>query len=205
MERTVPCTASEEVELYQRTYYSLLRTSDAVQIRSIEEVHAGMNSLLHQHARHQEPDMTAFIYALLRLPECVRDTKEIVLGQTGTVFEEAGLGNVWEWEQVSGKARRRRCFYDSDNNILACIIASRSDIDDVIPMLTAYQIEWNKIHQLLQYLPDNIDLTQVHKHHDAWYNLAEALMMSVSDLTRWRSICGDDFIDWIDKIKSREL
>jgi len=205
MERTVPGTASEEVELYQRTYYSLLRTSDTVQIRSIEEVHAGMNSLLHQHARHQEPDMTAFIYALLRLPECVRDTKEVVLGQTGTVFEEAGLGNVWEWEQVSGKARRRRCFYDSDNNILACIIASRSDIDDVIPMLTAFQIEWNKIHQLLQYLPDNIDLTQVHKHHEAWYNLAEALMMSVSDLTRWRSICGDDFINWIDKIKSHEL
>ena len=205
MERTVPYTASEEVELYQRTYYSLLRTSDTVLIRSIEEVHAGMNSLLHQHARHQEPDMTAFIYALLRLPECVRDTKEIVLGQTGSVFEEAGLGNVWDWEQVSGKARRRRCFYNSDNNILACIIASRSDIDDVIPMITAYQIEWNKIHQLMQYLPDDIDLNQVHKHHNAWYNLAEALMMSVSDLTRWRSICGDDFANWVDKIKSREL
>ncbi|HDD61931.1 MAG TPA: hypothetical protein ENF22_05320 [Chloroflexi bacterium] len=205
MERTVPYTASEEVELYQRTYYSLLRTSDTVQIRSIEEVHAGMNSLLHQHARHQEPDMMAFIYALLRLPECVRDTKEIVLGQTGSVFEEAGLGNVWDWEQVSGKARRRRCFYNSDKNILACIIASRSDIDDVIPMITAYQIEWNKIHQLMQYLPDDIDLTQVHKHHDTWYNLAEALMMSVGDLTRWRSICGDDFAEWVGKIKSREL
>ncbi len=204
MERTVPYTASEEVELYQRTYYSLLRTSDTVQIRSIEEVHAGMNSLLHQHARHQEPDMMAFIYALLRLPECVRDAKEIVLGQTGTVFEEAGLGNVWDWEQVNGKARRRRCFFDPDKSILACIIASRSDIDDVIPMLTAYQIEWNKIHQLLQYLPDDIDLTEVHKHHDAWYNLAEALMMSVSDLTRWRSICGDDFVNWIEKIKSHE-
>lgn len=205
MERTVPYTASEEVELYQRTYYSLLRTSDAVQIRSIEEVHAGMNSLLHQHARHQEPDMTAFIYALLRLPECIKDTKEVVLGQTGSVFKEAGLGNVWEWEKVNGKARRRRCFYNAEINTLACIIASRSDIDDVIPMLTAFQIEWNKIHQLLQYLPDNLDLVDLHKHHDAWYNLSEALMMSVSDLTRWRSICGDDFILWIDKIKSREL
>jgi hypothetical protein len=205
MERTVPYTASEEVELYQRTYYSLLRTSDTVQIRSIEEVHAGMNSLLHQHARQQEPDMTAFIYAQLRLPDCIRDTNEIVLGQTGSVFEEAGLGNVWEWVPVSGNARRRRCFYDAEKHILACIIASRSDIDDVIPMLTAFQIEWNKIHQLLQYLPDTIDLTQVHKHHDAWYNLAEALMMSVSDLTRWRSICGDGFIDWMDKIKKRKL
>ena len=72
MERTVPYTASEEVELYLRTYYSLLRTSEAVQIRTLEEVHAGTNSLLHQHARDRSPDMTAFIYALLRLPECVR-------------------------------------------------------------------------------------------------------------------------------------
>ena len=204
MERTVPYTASEEVELYLRTYYSLLRTSDAVQIRSLEEVHAGMHSLLHQHARDRAPDMTAFIYALLRLPDCVREAREIVLGQSGAVFVEAGMGNVWKWEQVSGKARRRRCFYNRDQQIMACIIASRSDIDDVIPMLTAYQIEWNKIHRLLQHMPDDKDLIDAHKHPDAWYNLAEALMMSVSDLNRWRSICGGEFIDRIREIKSGE-
>ena len=204
MERTVPYTASEEVELYLRTYYSLLRTSDAVQIRSIEEVHAGMNSLLHQNARDRAPDMTAFIYALLRLPDCVRDAREIVLGQSGAVFEEAGMGNVWNWEQVNGRARRRRCFYNEEQQILACIIASRSDIDDVIPMLTAYQIEWNKIHRLLQHVPDDDDLNMAHKVQAAWYNLAEALMMSVSDLNRWRSLCGMEFIDRIREIKARE-
>lgn len=204
MERTVPYTASEEVELYFRTYYSLLRTSDAVQIRSLEEVHAGMNSLLHQHARDRAPDMTAFIYALLRLPDCVREAREIVLGQTGAVFEEAGLGNVWAWEQVNGKARRRRCFYNQDQQTMACIIASRSDIDDVIPMLTAYQIEWNKLHRLLQHVPEEIDLAVAHKHPDVWYNLAEALMMSVSDLTRWRSICGKEFVNRLLEIKSGE-
>jgi hypothetical protein len=205
MERTVPYTASEEVELYLRTYYSLLRTTDAVQIRSLEEVHAGMNSLLHQHARDRAPDMTAFIYALLRLPDCVRDTKEIVLGQSSFIFQEAGMGQVWSWEQVSGKARRRRCFYNQETGTLACIVASRSDIDDVIPMLTAYQIEWNKLHSLLQHLPDDVDLSQVHKHQDTWYNLAEELLMSVSDLTRWRSICGEDFVTRIKEIKAREI
>ena len=114
MERTVPYTASEEVELYLRTYYSLLRTSDAVQIRTLEEVHSGMNSLLHQHARDRAPDMTAFIYALLRLPDCIRETREIILGQSGTIFWEAGMGDVWSWEQVNGKARRRRCFFNSE-------------------------------------------------------------------------------------------
>ena len=205
MERTVPYTASEEVDLYQRTYYSLLRSSDAVQIRSLEEVHAGMSSLLHQNARDRAPDMTAFIYSLLRLPGCIRETKEIILGQNGAVFQEAGMGNVWSWEQVKGKARRRRCFFNHETQTLACIIASRSDIDDVIPLLTAYQIEWNKLHRLLQHLPDDIDLSKVHKQQDAWYNLAEALMMSEGDLTRWRSICGNHFVDRVLDIKKNEI
>ena len=204
MERTVPYTASEEVELYLRTYYSLLRTSDAVQIRSLEEVHSGMNSLLHQHARDRAPDMTAFIYASLRLPECIKDTKEVVLGQSAAIFQEASIENVWSWNQVSGKARRRRCFYNPEKKILACIIASRSDIDDVLPMLVAYQIEWNKLHRLLQHLPDDINLEDAHKHDDVWYNLAEALKMSVSDLNRWRSICGKDFVGWVQDIRASE-
>jgi len=205
MERTVPYTASEEVDLYQRTYYSLLRSSDAVQIRSLEEVHAGMSSLLHQNARDRAPDMTAFIYSLLRLPDCIRETKEIILGQNGAVFQEAGMGNVWSWEQVKGKARRRRCFFNHETQTLACIIASRSDIDDVIPLLTAYQIEWNKLHRSLQHLPDDIDLSQAHKQQDTWYNLAEALMMSEGDLTRWRSICGNHFVDRVLDIKKNEI
>ncbi len=204
MERTVPYTASEEVELYLRTYYSLLRTSDAVQIRTLEEVHSGMNSLLHQHARDRAPDMTAFIYALLRLPDCVRETRQIILGQSGTIFREAGMGDVWSWEQVNGKARRRRCFFNPEKQTLACIVASRSDIDDVIPLLTAYQIEWNKLHRLLQHLPDDMDLSEAHKQSDTWYNLAEDLMMSVSDLTRWRAICGSDFKKRLQEIKSCE-
>jgi len=204
MERTVPYTASEEVELYLRTYYSLLRTSDAVQIRSLEEVHAGMKSLLHQHARDRAPDMTAFIYALLRLPGCIGETKEVVLGQSGSIFRKAGMGDVWSWDQVKGKARRRRCFYNAEKQILACIVASRSDIDDVIPLLTAFQIEWNKLHRLLQHLPSDIDLSTAHKQTDTWYNLAEALMISVGDLTRWRSICGKDFVNRVQEIKACE-
>jgi hypothetical protein len=164
-----------------------------------------MKSVLHQHARDRAPDMTAFIYALLRLPDCIRDTKEIILGQSGTVFKEAGMGDVWAWKQVNGKARRRRCFFNEQKGNLACIIASRTDIDDVIPLLTAYQIEWNKLHWLLQHLPDDTDLSLVHKNNDTWYNLAEALMMSVGDLTRWRSVSGKGFVDRIREIKEREI
>ena len=66
MERTVPHTASDEVELYLRTYYSLLRSTSDVQILTLEEAHSGMNSLLHPHARDEIPDMSAFLYSLLR-------------------------------------------------------------------------------------------------------------------------------------------
>jgi hypothetical protein len=53
-------------------------------------------------------------------------------------------------------------------------------------------------------VPDDDDLNMAHKVQAAWYNLAEALMMSVSDLNRWRSLCGMEFIDRIREIKARE-
>lgn len=65
MERTVPSTASEEVELYTRTYYSLLRSSAEVQIRTLEEAHAGMKSLMHL-GREMKPR----IWQLLYTPYC---------------------------------------------------------------------------------------------------------------------------------------
>jgi hypothetical protein len=204
MERTVPYTASEEVELYTRTYYSLLRTTDAVQIRSLEEVHAAMNSLLHPQARDRAPDMSAFIYALLRLPEEIRQAREIILGQSENVFRRAGYEDVWDWKRVSGAARRRRCFFDQERGLLACLIASRSDIDDVIPLLTAYQMEWNKLHKLLLHLPRDFDLNEGFTDRKAWGDLAEQLLMSESDLTRWRSICCDDFLARLKEIQERE-
>ena len=47
MERRVPSTASEEIQLYLQTVYSLLRSTTEVKIRTLEEIHASMNSSLH--------------------------------------------------------------------------------------------------------------------------------------------------------------
>ena len=155
MERTVPTTANEEIDLYLRTMYSLLRTTAEVQIRALEEVHASMNSLLHPLANQDQPDPSAFIYSLLRLPACVASARSIILGQSQDVFARHGYPAVESWNPVSATARRRRCFYNGKDT-LACFIASRSDIDDVIPALTAFQIEWNKIHELLSDCPLDI-------------------------------------------------
>jgi hypothetical protein len=202
MERTVPSTASEEVELYLRTYYSLLRTSSEVQIRTLEEAHAGMNSLLHPGARSEVPDMSAFIYCLLRLPPEIMKIGLVVLGQSLDVFSQGGYTGVENWEQVWAAARRRRCMYDG-RETLACFISSRSDIDDVIPMITSYQIEWNKLHNLLQLLPKGFDLETVEDDLEAQEELAEVLKISWDDLQRLYAIWREDFIINLQRIAER--
>ncbi len=191
MERTVPSTASEEIDLYLRTIYSLLRTTAEVQIRSLEEVHAATNSSLHPLARSARVDTSAFIYSLLRLPDCLPDVRSVVLGQSAAVFRQHGY-RVEKWKQVSARARRRRCFFNGKDT-LACYIASRSDIDDVIPVLAAYQIEWNKLHQLLQRWPQELTWKKVESEADSFNALAALLEIQPEDLERLRTIWGREF------------
>lgn len=190
MERTVPSTASEEVELYLRTYYSLLRSTARVPIRALEEVHAGMDSLLHTAARSQEPDLSALIYSLLRLPACIHEVELVVLGQSLEVFERYGPYGIEDWELVSAPARRRRCYYNRKDT-LACFIASRTDIDDVLPMLTAYQIEWNKLHTLLSEVGDRVKLEPGSP--EDFQVLANALHMPVEGLRKLQTVWGGNF------------
>jgi hypothetical protein len=199
MDRTVPRTASDEIELYLRTLYSLLRSSTDVQIRTLEEVHAGMNSSLHPDARKETPDPSAFIYSILRLPDCMPAVRSVVLGQNSTVFDSNGLCCVEAWQKVSARARRRSCFYDGQET-LACFISSRSDIEDIVPSLTAYQIEWNKLHHLLQRIPGFEDLAQPGADPAAFSALAAGLGMPVEDLRRLQVIWGADFAPMLRRI-----
>ena len=204
MERTVPTRASDEIDLYLRTIYSLLRSTTRVRIRTLEEVHAGMNSSLHPHARVNEPDISSMIYAVLRLPACIVDVKAVLLGQSATVFEQSGLNNVETWQEVTARARRRRCFYNG-TDLLACYIASRSDIDDVVPMLTAFQIEWNKLHAFLQELtPKEIETLSVESVEDM-ESLANILRISFESLYRLVTIWGDDFIPMMLRIHEKMM
>ncbi|MEM7132071.1 MAG: hypothetical protein AAF702_37545 [Chloroflexota bacterium] len=148
MDRTTPVAHNEEIELYIRTYYSLLRSSEPIRIRSLEETHAAMDSNLHHEASSVDLDMSALVYSALRLPTCVHSADLVVMGQRDTVFERAGY-DVNSWNAVSARARRRKFFYEDGSATLAAFIASVSDIDDVIPCLVAFQIEWNKLHEKL--------------------------------------------------------
>ncbi|MEA3337448.1 MAG: hypothetical protein U9R25_16230 [Chloroflexota bacterium] len=145
MLRTVPETINEEVDLYIRTYYSLLRSSEAIRVRSLEDTHAAMHASLHPSADDPEPDISAFTYAAARLPTCMHQVTMVYLGQSDEVFLRRTGTGISTWQRVYAAARRRKMFFDGGST-LACYIASVSDIDDLIPILTAYQIEWNKLH-----------------------------------------------------------
>jgi hypothetical protein len=199
MERTVPTTESEEIELYTRTYYSLLRTTGEVQIRTLEEAHNSMRSLMHVGARDSVPDMSAFIYSLLRLPACIADVEVVVLGQSGEVFARGGYPDVFKWQEVSATARRRRCFYNGQE-VLACLIASRSDIDDIVPVMTAYQIEWNKLHYRMQRVPQSISFDDLCNGMAGCNRLAEMLDIPVEDVDRLYAIWDVEMSAYLERI-----
>ena len=148
MDRTVPRLMNNDINLYLRTYYSLLRSTREVAVKSLTEVHKRMHSALHTDADTLNFDIDAFIYVILRLPGCIDRTKLVVMGQSAHVFEQHGFTDVETWRHMSAFARRRPSFFDG-NGTMATYISSRSDIDDIVPVLTAYQIERQKLYQIL--------------------------------------------------------
>ncbi|MGB5061283.1 MAG: hypothetical protein WBO48_21450, partial [Candidatus Promineifilaceae bacterium] len=71
MDRTVPSSGNEEINLYLRTYYSLLRSTREVKLKTLLEAHKRMHSALHIYADEQNLDTAAFIYSILRVPDCI--------------------------------------------------------------------------------------------------------------------------------------
>ncbi|HET7338790.1 MAG TPA: hypothetical protein VFK22_04525, partial [Candidatus Dormibacteraeota bacterium] len=99
--------------------------------------------------------------------------------------------DILEWEAVKAPARRRRWYHDGKNT-LAVLIASASDIDDLVPTLVAFQIEWNKLHRALQDVP----LTDEDARHAAG--------ATSDDWRRLREAWGDSFDSNIAAIKREE-
>jgi len=147
VDRQPPRATSDEIDLYTRTYYSLLRSSGDVRVRAFEESHLFARSSLHLGAESPDPDVAAFAYSAGRLPDCMPRVRRIVLGQSLAQFDAAGYP-IESWEIVRTRGRRRPLRYDGKQT-LAVFIASGSDIDDLVPIVTAYQIEWNKLRDKL--------------------------------------------------------
>jgi hypothetical protein len=150
--------SKQDVELYIRTYNTMLRSSGEVKIKALEQAHLGAAPSLHVDARAPQPDMDAFMYSVNRLPSSIGRVRRVLLGQSAAVFHRHRVP-VERWERVSAPGRRRLWYYDGDNR-LAVYVNSSSDVDDLIPTLTGYQIEWNKLHALLNAEPETVALIE---------------------------------------------
>lgn len=202
MDRTVPFSGNEEIQLYMRTYYSLLRSTSPVQIKVLIEAHKRMSSALHVRANDVVPDLAALNYAILRLPDIIDQVRLVVLGQSERIFRKHGYENLSSWQRVTAPGRRRRTFFDGDET-LAVFIASRSDIDDLVPMLVAYQIERRKLYDLLG---NTAGISFLQELVEQGIDDAEACCEKLAKLTRteaedWMRI----FRVWRDKLPRRLL
>jgi len=207
MDRTVPKTGGEAIELYMRTYYSLLRSTDTIQIETLEESHMAMASSLHMNARSSQPDISALTYATLRLPSVMPQVDFVIVGQLEESFVRAGWKGIQNWGRVYAPGRRRRVHFDGDRN-LAVFIASRSDIDDLVPILTAYQIEWNKLHNLLQtdaaqHFIDGLTTDSLPLGPEQRATLADIITVDVNDIERFEIIWKDDFVGTLKQITAK--
>jgi hypothetical protein len=187
MIRDIPSRGNEEIDLYMRTYYSLLRSTSDIRVRSLEETHCTMDSSLHIGADEPAPDTSAFVYSVMRLPQCLPEVRVLLMGQSDEVFNRRGYPDVEKWQPVTAHSRRRKMFFDGEGT-LAAFIASISDIDDLIPMLTAYQIEWNKLYERLA---DTPTLARIEAHVSGQQPLSPE---EVGDVSQTLNIPVDDFV-----------
>ena len=185
-----------EVELYIRTYMTLLESSSPIALRSLEPAHLTSGASLHAGAEEAEPDMNAFLYSANRLPNGIVHVNHVILGQSRKAFTDAGFDHVHEWQPVSSPGRRRRWYWDGAE-LLAAYIASSSDLDDLIPSLVAYQIEWNKMSRLLRDVKDAhkalSESTTDIEDEAVETSIREAVLMSEKDWQRLKDVWGVSF------------
>jgi len=108
----------------------------------------------------------------------------VLLGQSARGFEAALGLDVTSWERVKAPARRRPWYYDG-RDTLAGLLASPSDIDDLVPSLVAYQIEWNKLNRAVREVGPEGEQVRLavmageedwERLHDAWGDEFEATL-----------------------------
>jgi hypothetical protein len=202
-ERDGYLAGKREVDLYVRTYNTLLRSTGPIKVETLVPAHINIQSSLHAGAVEPVPDMNAFMYSTMRLPSSIVSTSHIALGQSQYVFARHGYDDLEQWEPVTAPGRRRR-WYDNNRGTLAVYVASTSDLDDLVPTIVAWQIEWNKMHQIFE---DSPGLTKIVQESEFTLEdqtkVREALGMSERDWERLITAWGTRFQENFQAIASR--
>jgi hypothetical protein len=186
---------AEAVEVYRRTYTTVLRSSGETRLRVLEASHRAMHSSLHPLADSPVPDLGAFLYAVRRLPEAMFRAELVVMGQSAEIFERRGFGSFEAQTEIGAPGRRRR-WYDDAKGTLAVLVASASDVDDLVPTLVAFQIEWNKLRAVLRATSDREGTPA---------EFAARCGGAEDDWAQLQELWGASFATRLDQVRSRRL
>ena len=138
-----------DVELYQRTYSTLLRSRGETKLRILESSHVAIESSLHPLAGAEDLDLGAFLYATQRLPATIYQGRARRHGPGGRAVRQRRPATLNDWPTQEGPARRRQWHEGPDGHVGRPAVLAPRDVDDLIPTLVAYQIEWNKLRRKL--------------------------------------------------------
>lgn len=189
---------NDSINRFIQLTYMTLHSTGPVPLQRLEQAYRDMHSIIHEQADDSALDSGAFSYVCARLPSCVFSTKLILFGQSESFLEERGVPVPKSaWTEVYAKARRRRYLFDGDTTLIA-FLSSKSDLDDVIPSLLAFQIEWNKCHRLLA----NVALPKTEDALDE-AKLAKALHIERSALSKVRLAIGPEFLTALKTMKTQ--
>jgi hypothetical protein len=177
--------------VFMKAYRSFLSAEGRMYIDQIENLYKEMKPSLHKKAHTESIDMEAFMYSFLRLPPLMDRVKHIIMAQTDHIFHKYDH-KIEFWEEVTAPARRRKMYFDGKDT-LAIFINSVTDLDDMICLLTAFQIEWNKMHKALQ----NRD-----KNESA---MEKVLHIDLDNWERIKRVWNDQAPSWIEQISAREM
>jgi hypothetical protein len=186
-----PVVGHEAVDLFVRSSQTLLRSTGEVRVAGLLEPYLAMAPSLHPRASEPLPDAAAITYAGLRLPACMPSVRLVLLGVSLEGMAARGVADIASWVPQIAPARRRRHYFDGHDR-LAVLVSSPTDLDDIIPALVAYEVEWNKLHELFdrdQALRRLVQLAATHGPQPGdTARLAEALGLSEAELDRLATV-----------------
>ena len=192
---------NERIRTFVQLTYITLSSTGAVPLGRLEDAYRAMEPIIHQKVSSTSLDCGALSYAALRLPACATKVRRILLGQSESILEESGVP-MSAWTEVFAKARRRRYLHDGGDTLI-CFIASKSDVDDIIPSLLALQIEWNKAHRILAELQIPASFPEGPAGRASI--LASLLNLSEEDARKLVNVFGDDLADTLAEMKRRPM
>lgn len=137
----------QTVEEYLQSLRFIGKGVKGMNLELLHEFHYRLDSNLHRGAGKPELTPSAILYASARLPAIIDRTNLILVTGSREFLFQVGEP-VRAWQKIEAQARRRTMYFDGMET-LAILISSFSDLDDLLTVLCAYQIEWNKMHHLL--------------------------------------------------------